>query len=121
MCYEAKYRKAELPCKKCEDDPGSATQVKIAILKKDAEVHFSIEDNGKGFDVREVKARTWPQKGLGLIAMEERARILGGPFERTSRTGHGTRITLACPLPTDVDTDEDERPQRGHRMHGFNL
>ncbi len=98
-----------------------ATRVKIAIVKKEDEVHFSIEDNGKGFDVREVKARTWPQKGLGLIAMEERARILGGPFERTSRSGQGTRITLACPLAADPDADENERPHRGRRLHGFNL
>ncbi len=52
----------------------------------------------KGFDVQEVKAKNRPQKGLGLIAMEERARILGGPFERTSGKGKGTRITLSYPL-----------------------
>ena len=84
----------------------------MTIIKKEADVYFSIEDNGKGFDVQEVKARNWPQKGLGLIAMEERTRILGGPFERTSGKGKGTRITLSCPFDAGAENSGDDRPQR---------
>jgi signal transduction histidine kinase len=66
----------------------------------------------KGFDVQEVKARNWPQKGLGLIAIEERARILGGPFGRTSSKGKGIRITLSCPFDTGTKNSGDDRPKR---------
>ncbi|MGD8268847.1 MAG: PAS domain S-box protein [Desulfobacterales bacterium] len=90
-----------------------ATHVKVSIIKKEADVYFSIEDNGKGFDEQEVKARNWPQKGLGLIAMEERARILGGPFERTSGKGNGTRITLTCPFDAGTEKTGEYRPKRG--------
>jgi signal transduction histidine kinase len=90
-----------------------ATHVKVTIFKKEAGVYFSIEDNGKGFDVQEVKARDWPQKGLGLIAMEERARILDGPFERTSGKGNGTRITLTCPFDAGTEKTGEYRPKRG--------
>ena len=96
-----------------------ATHVKVSIIKKEADVYFSIEDNGKGFDVQEVKARNWPQKGLGLIAMEERARILGGPFERTSGKGNGTRITLTCPFDTGTENIRDDRPKRSRHSPRF--
>ena len=91
----------------------------MSIIKKEADVYFSIEDNGKGFDVQEVKARNWPQKGLGLIAMEERARILGGPFERTSGKGNGTRITLTCPFDTGTENFCEDGPDRSRHSPRF--
>jgi signal transduction histidine kinase len=96
-----------------------ATHVKVSIIKKEADVYFSIEDNGKGFDVQEVKARNWPQKGLGLIAMEERARILGGPFERTSGKGNGTCITLSCPFDTGAENSADDRRKSSRHSPRF--
>ena len=96
-----------------------ATHVSVTIIKKETDVYFSIEDNGKGFDVQEVNARNWPQKGLGLIAMEERARILGGPFERTSGKGNGTRITLSCPFDTGTENSGDDRPKRSRHSPRF--
>ena len=51
----------------------------------------------------EVALRSWPEKGLGLTAMEERARILGGPLERHSTPGVGTRISFMVPINKDGD------------------
>jgi len=75
-----------------------ATHVSVGIKKMKKNVSFIVEDNGRGFDMQEVTARNWPEKGMGLITMEERARILGGPFERFSRKGQGARVTLTIPL-----------------------
>ncbi len=75
-----------------------ATHVSVKIKKGKNNVSFMVEDNGRGFDMQEVAARNWPEKGLGLTTMEERVRILGGPFERFSRKGQGTRVTLTIPI-----------------------
>ena len=75
-----------------------AAHVSIAISKQDGEVLFSVEDDGKGFDVKETFGRDPTKKGLGLSAMYERARILGGALDIWSEKGTGTRITFKVPL-----------------------
>ncbi len=75
-----------------------ATHVSVRIMKRKNSVSFIVKDNGQGFDMQEVAARSWPEKGLGLTTMEERTRILGGPFERFSRKGQGVRIALKIPI-----------------------
>jgi PAS domain S-box-containing protein len=75
-----------------------ATQVSIAISKQDGGILFSVEDDGKGFDVKEAFGRDPTKKGLGLSAMYERGRILGGSLDIWSEKGTGTRITFKVPL-----------------------
>jgi signal transduction histidine kinase len=45
------------------------------------------------------------ERGFGLAAMEERARMLGASFDVWSRPGHGTRIALEVPMD---NTKENE-------------
>ncbi|MDR7276804.1 sensor histidine kinase [Catenuloplanes atrovinosus] len=52
-----------------------------------------VRDDGTGFDVD--AART----GTGLWSMTDRAEALGGRLRITSRSGYGTRVDLAVPLP----------------------
>ena len=75
-----------------------ATHVSIEIGKQDDRVLFSVEDNGKGFDVKEAYSQDPGKKGLGLSAMYERARMLGGSLDIWSQEGTGTRITFTVPL-----------------------
>ena len=56
-----------------------------------------IIDSGKGFDL-EVARRTG---GLGLISMQERARLVHGSIAIRSRPGHGTKVEISVPLPKD--------------------
>ena len=74
-----------------------ATYVSIDIGKQDDRVWFSVEDNGKGFDVKETFGQDPAKKGLGLAAMYERARMLGGSLDIWSKEGTGTRITFTVP------------------------
>jgi PAS domain S-box-containing protein len=74
-----------------------ATHVSIDIGKQDDRVLFSVEDNGKGFDVKEAFGQDPAKKGLGLAAMYERARMLGGSLDIWSQEGTGTRITFTVP------------------------
>jgi len=75
-----------------------ATHVSIVIRRQDHRVLFRVEDDGKGFDVKEAFDRDPAKKGLGLAAMYERARILGGSLNIWSQKGTGTRITFSVSL-----------------------
>ncbi len=75
-----------------------ARQVLIDMKERGEEVVFSIKDNGKGFDFPEVISSTLPERGLGLTAMDERARMAGGALNILSRKGKGTKITFTVPL-----------------------
>ncbi|HZK14875.1 MAG TPA: sensor histidine kinase, partial [Desulfobaccales bacterium] len=76
-----------------------ATEVSIAVKEDDGLISLMIEDNGAGFDPALVLARRAAGRGLGLAALAERARMLGGTLEIRSQPGAGTRI--ACVIPVD--------------------
>lgn len=57
-------------------------------------VHLKIRDDGIGFDPSGIDQFTSDYKGLGIPAMHERARIMGGSLEIRSRKDEGTEITL---------------------------
>ena len=72
--------------------------VNISIKKTDSHVDFQMEDNGKGFNLEEVLARSTSSRGLGLAAIDERVRMLGGDFNLWSQPGHGTRLRFTVPV-----------------------
>lgn len=59
----------------------------VALFEKERTIHFTIEDNGRGGEIRE---------GNGLRGMRERVEMLGGKLER--RTEAGTTLTITLPL-----------------------
>lgn len=75
-----------------------ASEITVEIKKKDNNVSFIIEDNGKGFDLTRVLRRKTISPGVGIPAMKERVRILGGSINIWSQKGSGTRITFDIPL-----------------------
>ena len=75
-----------------------ATEVSIAIKEQDDLISLMIEDNGAGFDSASVLARRGAGRGLGLAALDERARMLGGILEVRSQPGDGARINLVIPV-----------------------
>lgn len=75
-------------------DPG---QVAIAVHRRDGQACFEVKDNGKGFDITEGWQRS-PRGGMGLLAMEERIRMLGGELRLWSRKNQGTHITFTIPV-----------------------
>jgi signal transduction histidine kinase len=76
-----------------------ATQVAVSIKRQKRRVAFKIEDNGSGFDLEQILEGDATQRGLGLAAMDERIRMLGGALDIRSRDSQGTRISFAVPLP----------------------
>jgi signal transduction histidine kinase len=76
-----------------------ATEVSIAVKENEGLISLTIEDNGAGFDPAQLSARRASGRGLGLAALDERARMLGGTLEIRSQPGAGTRMT--CVIPVD--------------------
>jgi signal transduction histidine kinase len=56
---------------------------------------LEVVDDGAGFEAAAARGHG----GLGLIGMEERARLVQGKLSIESQPGHGTRIELQVPLP----------------------
>jgi signal transduction histidine kinase len=70
--------------------PGS--RVRVVFARKDQQVRLSIKDTGPGFNLDEI--RRGRGRGLGLLSMQERARLAGGNLMVRTKPGGGTRITL---------------------------
>lgn len=76
-----------------------ATKVVLSVKAKLDLLHIKIEDNGTGFDLKEVVARKAAQSGcMGLVSMKERARMSGGNLRIWSREGKGTKVSVTLPL-----------------------
>jgi PAS domain S-box-containing protein len=75
-----------------------ASKVSIAIRKKEGLISIVLEDNGTGFDPAQIAARRVAGRGLGLAALNERARMLGGTLEIRSQPGAGTKVTCVIPI-----------------------
>ncbi len=74
-----------------------ARNVKVHILHHRDDVVFSVEDDGKGFELPQRQDKE-SEKSLGLTTMAERVRMLGGTIDLWSRPGEGTRVTLTVPV-----------------------
>jgi PAS domain S-box-containing protein len=64
------------------------------------EIHLAVSDSGAGFDVDAVKA----SRGLGLISMEERLKLLNGMLSIESQLERGTTIHARVPFTSEKDS-----------------
>lgn len=78
-----------------------ASSLTLSATKKDGRIFFRLADDGQGFDVEKAVARESTRRGLGLAAMEERGRMLGGELKIKSSPGQGTEIILSLPIRQD--------------------
>jgi signal transduction histidine kinase len=75
-----------------------ADQVSVAIRKQKGAVSFLVQDNGNGFDLKEVSGKNSTEKGMGLTAMYERALIVGSSLDIWTEKGKGVRISFTVPV-----------------------
>ncbi len=73
-----------------------ATEVTVELSFNHKAAWLSVEDDGVGIDMDAVKA-TDGVGGFGLIAMEQRARLLKGSLRVTTEEGHGTLVEARIP------------------------
>jgi PAS domain S-box-containing protein len=72
-----------------------AGEVSVTLQVLDAELHLTVTDDGRGFDIGAVSEA----EGIGLAGMRERANLVGGRLRVRSTIGQGTEIRLEIPLP----------------------
>jgi signal transduction histidine kinase len=86
----------------------SVIRVTLELMPKDAGIAvLTIQDNGKGFDVESV-LKSYDQRGsLGMINLQERAKLLNGVLDIQSQSGKGSWIIVYIPL----DNQAEERVQ----------
>ena len=71
-----------------------ATQASVRLRSSEGAIHLEVEDSGRGI------SHNGSRRGLGLVAMRERAALLGGTLEVANVPDGGTRVHLTVPLKT---------------------
>jgi two-component system sensor histidine kinase UhpB len=78
-----------------------ARRVAVCLAAEGPEAVLVVSDDGRGLPPRKPGERD----GLGVIGMRERATILGGRVELSSRAGGGTMVVAHLPLGRDGSRD----------------
>lgn len=71
----------------------ACSNIYIDLLYKQNVLNLSIKDDGKGFNIKELRHR-----GIGLDNMRSRTLKLGGTFEIDSKETHGTSLSISLPV-----------------------
>jgi len=72
-------------------------RIEVQLHEESDEIHLTIRDLGKGFDVEAAKKG----RGLGLTSMQERVRLVNGTFEIQSKPMGGTTVHVLVPLSSE--------------------
>ncbi len=75
-----------------------ATRVVTTVELSDSAVRMTVEDNGTGFRPPTLADHPAPASKLGLIGMQERARLLSGTLVIESTPGQGTKVIANVPV-----------------------
>ena len=70
-----------------------ASQVRVVLARDGTDLVLTIGDDGRGFDLAERRGR-----GLGLISLDERVRLVRGRLSIDAQTRRGTEIQVVVPL-----------------------
>ena len=76
----------------------SASRVVVTIAHRSGKLEIGVVDDGRGFDVRATMEALSTGKALGLLGMQERARMLGGEFRIEATPGQGTSVRVVVPV-----------------------
>ncbi|OLD10162.1 MAG: hypothetical protein AUJ06_02670 [Chloroflexi bacterium 13_1_40CM_3_70_6] len=91
-----------------------ASTVGIAWSRANQSWALHVTDDGQGFDL--VKAARH-KKSVGLLAMRERAELIGGTLQIQSTPGKGTAVTLLLPMPSKIEPLHPRREERIRQEH----
>lgn len=90
-----------------------ATYANISINIQENEIVVIIEDNGQGFNVREVRRKNYELKNLGLVFIRERVKYLNGSVQINSVKNIGTKVTVIIPLNSLLIKDDNKELNMG--------
>lgn len=96
---------AEIACYRiCQEALNNATRhagagiIDVRTTRQHGRLCLSVHDDGAGFDGDERREAANTNGNLGLISMEERARLAGGELELRTAPGAGTVVIAMFPL-----------------------
>lgn len=80
-----------------------AKNAQVSLHFKKNTIEARVRDNGKGFDVNEAISSKDRPRGLGLLGMKERVKLVNGALNIQSRpAGGGTKINIIIPVDEDA-------------------
>ena len=92
------------------------SEAKNARINLECDAHscrLRIEDDGKGFDMREIARIDEHGRGVGVLSMQERVALVGGGCTVRSQPGQGTEIIVEVPLPVPGSVRDAEDTSAG--------
>lgn len=78
----------------------NANSVNVVIKLQSSLLTMVIEDNGRGFDLASVRDKAANGGRFGLLGMLERAELIGGALDISSKSNYGTTIKVTVPFST---------------------
>lgn len=81
-----------------------ATSFSLILQYNEADIDLWIEDDGRGFDTKQIEHGD--RKSWGLLGIRERASLLNGSFSLDSEPGKGILIHVVIPYDQPVPLDE---------------
>lgn len=69
-----------------------AKKAVVSLTLVNDAIHLRISDDGKGFNVNELRGQALKGRSLGILSMEERTQLAGGEFKITSSKKGGTEV-----------------------------
>lgn len=75
-----------------------ATETVVALSEEAHRIRLRVQDDGQGFDVARAMRQLPRQEKLGIVGMQERARLAGGSLAIDSAPGAGTSVTVTVAL-----------------------
>jgi signal transduction histidine kinase len=93
-----------------------ATQVEVILEERAGFLRLQVRDNGRGITKSEIRS----PKSIGLLGMQERARLQAGEVRFQGTAGKGTIVTVQLPLnlagetlqATSAGGSNDQSPHR---------
>jgi signal transduction histidine kinase len=80
-------------------------QFEVRLWGSPDEIHLTVKDSGAGFDLEAAKN----SRGLGLISMGERLKLVNGTLSINSQPKGGTTINARVPLSSRADSAQATR------------
>jgi PAS domain S-box-containing protein len=75
-----------------------ANLVRVSLKETAGQIELAVEDNGRGFNAKDLSSVMTPKEGFGLTSMKERTELSWGTFAIESEKGAGTTVRASWPL-----------------------